>query len=130
MSFTELAERLKKPRPYVLTKREKKAALNAQDRAERLKCHLRSGMRCEVIEEIARPEKSLLVKKRCKGRVVHNHHLIGGLGKRNVGISLFSEHRIDTCQKCHQDIEAEILQPAKVDDCFDAATVTYVRRIA
>lgn len=117
-----------KPKPYVLVKREKKAQIEALDRQERKKCHQRSLGRCEVIEEIAKPEQSALLKVRCKGRAVHNHHLIGGVGRRNVGKSVLFTHRIDTCTKCHQDIEAEILQPANRDKAEDAATVTYVRR--
>jgi hypothetical protein len=117
-----------KGRPKVLVKREKKAAVEAQDRAERKKCHIRSGGRCEVIEVIARPEHSALVKKRCKGNAVHNHHLIGGVGKRNVGISILADHRLDCCQRCHQDIEAEILQPANRDHAENAGLVTYERR--
>jgi hypothetical protein len=120
--------RFAKGRPHILTKREQKAALKAEDDAERQRCHVRSGMRCEVQEVIPKPEDSLIVTKRCKGKVVHNHHLIGGVGKRNVGPSLFAEHRLDTCQKCHQDIEAEILVPADRDRATDAATVTYERR--
>lgn len=37
-----------KPRPRLLAKREKAADFAAQDRAERKKCRLRSGGRCEV----------------------------------------------------------------------------------
>ncbi len=118
-----------KGKPRILTKREQKAELTAQDTAERKKCHVRSGKRCECIEVISKPEASAIVRKRCKGKAVHNHHLISGVGKRNVGISILSEHRIDLCQKCHQDVEGGILRPEKEDDCFDAKTVAYVRRL-
>lgn len=128
------AERAGKPipkgKPHILIKREMKSALVAKDNAERKKCHLRSGMRCEVKEVIPKPEESLIVTKRCKGKVVHNHHLKGGNGRRNVGDSILAEHRLDTCQKCHQDIEAELLVPANRDHQYDAAKVTYERRAA
>lgn len=117
-----------KPRPHVLVKREKKAAMTAEDTRQRKLCHLRSGGRCEVIEVIAKPEQSAIVKKRCKGKAVHNHHLIGGVGRKNVGVSILADHRIDCCIRCHQDIEAEILIPSHRDDCFDAKTVTYERK--
>lgn len=120
--------RFAKGKPHILVTREKKADLKAKDDFERNRCHQRSGMRCEVNEVIPQPERSLIVTKRCKGRVVHNHHLIGGIGRRNVGPSLLSEHRLDTCKKCHQDIEHEILVPADLDKAQDAATVTYERR--
>lgn len=119
---------LAKPTPRILEKRAKKAALKAEDDRQRNRCHARSGGRCEVNEVIPKPEQSLIVTKRCKGRVVNNHHLMGGNGRRNVGPSILAEHRIDTCQKCHQDIEAEILVPADRDKAEDAATVTYERR--
>lgn len=117
-----------KGKPHILTKREQKAALTAEDTKQRERCHARSGWRCEVLEVLPRPEASVIVTKRCKGKVVHNHHLIGGIGKRNVGPSILAEHRLDTCQKCHQDIEAEILRPADLDKAEAAATVTYERR--
>jgi hypothetical protein len=127
-AFQELAAKLKKPIPRILVKRQKKADLDKLDREERTKCHARSQGRCEVIEVIAKPEQSAQIRKRCKGKAIHNHHLIGGVGRRNVGISILAEHRIDCCRDCHTDIEVEILRPEKADDCFDAATVAYVRR--
>lgn len=119
-----------KGRPRVLVTREKKSAVEAKDRAERAKCHLRSGLRCEVWIVTPQPEQSVIVVKRCKGKAVHNHHLIGGIGKRNVGPSILAAHRIDVCKKCHQDIEAELLIPANRDQAEDAATVQYERRTA
>jgi len=119
-----------KGKPFVVEKREKKSAVDAKDRAEREKCHIRSAGRCEVQEVIPKPEQSLIVTKRCKRKVVHNHHLISGSGKRNVGPSILAEHRLDTCQRCHQDIEAGLLVPADRDKAQDAATVTYERRAA
>lgn len=117
-----------KGKPHILTKREKKAAVTAEDTKQRERCHARSGWRCEVWEVIPRPESSAIVTKHCKGKVVNNHHLIGGHGRRNVGKSILAEHRIDVCQKCHQDIEAEILVPADRDKAELAATVQYERR--
>lgn len=117
-----------KPKPHVLVKREKKAQRNTEDTKQREACHRRSGGRCEMVEVIAKPEASAQIRKRCKGKAVHNHHLISGVGKRNVGISILGDHRLDLCQKCHQDIEAGLLRPEKEDDCFDAATVAYIAR--
>src|SRR5688572_20600387 len=113
-----------KSRPRVLEKREAKAKLKAEDDRQRELCHARSGGRCEVLEVIPRPEQSAIATKRCKGRAVHNHHLLGGVGRRNVGDSIKAEHRLDTCQKCHQDIEAGILVPADRDVETIAAKVT------
>lgn len=117
-----------KPKPYVLVKRERKASVKTEDDRQRAICHARSGLRCEVQEVIPRPDQSLFVIRRCKGRVVHNHHLIGGNGKRNVGVSILAEHRLDCCLRCHQDIEAGILVPADRDCAELAAKVIYERR--
>lgn len=118
-----------KGKPHVLVKRAKKAERDSEDTRERKLCHVRSGGRCECREVIRTPEASLITTKRCKGKAVHNHHLISGVGKRNVGISILSDHRLDLCVRCHQDVEAGILEPTKKDDCYDAATVTYDRRM-
>lgn len=127
-AFSEFAARLKKPIPRVIEKRKKKADLEAEDRRQRNLCHVRSGGRCEVREVLLMPEASAIVTKRCKGRAGHNHHLLGGVGRRNIGPSLLAAHRLDTCLRCHQDIEAEILVPANRDHETDALLVTYERR--
>lgn len=120
--------RFAKGRPHILTKREQKAQLTVEDTRQRKLCHKRSMGRCEVKVVTPKPEASLIVTVRCKGKVVHNHHLIGGVGKRNVGDSILAEHRLDVCAACHQSIEAEILVPADRDKATDALAVTYERR--
>ena len=117
-----------KPRPHILIKREQRAAKTALDTQERKACHVRSGGRCEVVEVLPQPERSLLIVTRCKGRAVHNHHLISGVGRRNVGVSVLASHRIDCCQRCHQDIEAGLLVPADRDHATVAGEVQYERR--
>ena len=116
-----------KPRPRILEKREAKAALAAKDCAERKLCKLRSGGRCEVVTQTAKPECSALVIMRCKRAAVHNHHLLGGVGRRNRGESVLAIHRLDTCRECHQEIEAELLQPADRDLQHLAHRVQYER---
>ena len=115
-----------KPRPRLLEKRERKAALNAQDRAERKICHLRSGGRCEVIIITHKPEASAIEQKRCKRIARHNHHLLGGVGRRNVGASILAAHRLDCCPEHHREIEDGILEPYVLDEAYDAATVRYI----
>lgn len=119
-----------KPRPHLLTKREKRAALTAQDRSERKRCHVRSGGQCEVIIARFRPECSELSYARCRKGASHNHHLIGGIGRRNVGASIFAEHRLDTCSSCHAELTRGILVPLfeDADYKFNAALVRYERR--
>ena len=118
-----------KPRPHLLVKRERKAAKDAQDRAERKVCHLRSGGRCEVIIVTHTPEASAIVTKRCKRSARHNHHLLGGVGRRNVGASLLAAHRLDVCPDHHREIEDGIVEPYVFDEAHDAATVKYIQVI-
>lgn len=119
-----------KPRAKILEKREAKSALEAKDRAERKKCHLRSGGRCEIQTAHFKPEISELHYRRCQRRAIHNHHLVSGTGKRNVGRSILAEHRLDVCQLCHQDLHAELLTPLFSDTDFkeSATQVKYERR--
>lgn len=112
-------------------KRERLAAVEKQDRLERAKCRQRSGGRCEVIESRliwgipgAERERSA---RRCARRASQNHHLIGGSGRRNKGKSILAAHRIDTCDRCHDDITGHVLVPVDGTQKEDAATVQYER---
>lgn len=116
-----------KPKPRLLEKRARQAALDAQDRAERKKCRLRSGGQCEVIEVRFRPESSAVIGKRCPRRSSQNHHLKGGIGRRNRGASISHLHRIDVCDRCHSEITNHVLQPVNKTLGEDAATVRYER---
>jgi hypothetical protein len=116
-----------KPMPHLLAKRQRQADLKAQDARERKACHLRSAGRCEVIEVRFRPEASEIRTKRCARRASQNHHLLGGVGRRNKGVSILAKHRIDTCDKCHLEIEHAVLKPVDLDKQHDAATVRYER---
>ena len=117
---------LPKGTPRLIEKRERKATRDAQDRAERTLCHIRSGGRCEVVIVTHRPESSAIIVRRCKRAARHNHHLLGGVGRRNVGASLKAAYRLDVCPDCHREIEDAILEPYRVDEQFDAATVRYI----
>lgn len=118
-----------KTRPRKLDKDDTAAAVDAKDRAERKKCHTRSGGQCEVIEMHSNswnPGKSWTLK-RCARRASQNHHLIGGIGRRNKGKSLLAAHRIDVCDRCHDDITGNVLQPHNEAERYDAKTVKYER---
>lgn len=108
-----------------LEKREKKAALDAKDRAERKKCRLRSSGRCEVVTQTPKPESSALIVKRCQRRAQHNHHLESGHGRRNRGTSILHERRLDCCALCHQLIEAGVYSPVDPDVAMFADKVRY-----
>ncbi len=116
-----------KPKPRLLEKRERKAKLDAQDRAERKKCRARSAGRCEVLEVGVYPEGSAIRVKRCARRASQNHHWLGGVGRRNKGASLLFSHRLDVCDLCHKEIEHAVLQPVDPEKATMAKTVTYWR---
>lgn len=118
-----------KPRPKLLDKREAKSALAAQDRAERLICKQRSGGQCEVIvTRLTDPFWIVArIETRCRRRASQNHHLIGGIGRRNRGESLLAAYRIDVCDRCHDEITGHVLKPVNEVDRYEAATVRYER---
>lgn len=120
--------RFAKPRPRLLEKRERAAALKADDARQRKLCHMRSGGRCEVIIAHFRPEHSEITYERCKRSARQNHHLISGRGKRNVDRSLYAAFRIDVCAECHLEITNHLLTPIQMDKAHEAATVRYERR--
>lgn len=116
-----------KPMPKLLEKRAKHAAIETQDKAERKKCHLRSAGQCEVVEVTFRPESSAIYTKRCARRASQNHHLIGGSGKRNKGKSILACHRLDTCDRCHQEVTHKVLVPVNGEEREWAVKVKYER---
>ena len=127
-AFSDLAARLKKPRPTLLDKQDKDSAVDAKDRIERKKCKARSGGRCEVIERIPGwPNPNAWIPRRCWRRSSQNHHLIGGSGRRNKGKSILAEHRLETCDRCHDEITNHVLVPVDGTLKEDAATVKYER---
>lgn len=117
-----LANAQPKRRPHLLDKRASAAKLAEQDRKERALCKTRSGGRCEVREVIGR------IALRCTRPGTENHHLIGGWGRRNRGRSLFACHRLQVCERCHEEITHHVLVPAVEKGLAEcAATVRYER---
>ena len=126
-----------KARPHRLVTQEAKAEVATTDRKEQAKVKARSGGRCEMIEmvsveswpaEIAEgmaPTRKL--RFRCIRRASENHHLIGGIGRRNKGRSIMAEHRLHCCDRCHQDITHKVLIPVDGTKKECAATVRYER---
>lgn len=113
---------LAKPGPKRLEKKRADGTTKTRDQEERDICHTRSGRRCEVIEVTSRGAV------RCVRRALENHHLIGGIGKRNRGRSILAAHRLDTCKTCHDDITGNVLVPAVSQaEAEVAATVKYKR---
>ncbi len=116
-----------KPEARVIVKGRRKSELEAEDRRQRQLCRLRSGGRCEVVTQTPRPEHSELRVTRCKAKATANHHLLGGVGRRNRGDSLLAIHRLDTCNSCHSLLHAKVLVPVDRDWQYDAALVRFER---
>ena len=112
-----------KPRPKLLERRDSRSFTDAVDRTERNKCRKRSQGRCEVWEQHSYD----YVSKRCTRRAFHNHHLISGSGRRNTGLSIMHEHRLDVCPRCHADITGHVLRPVDGTTKHDASLVCYER---
>ena len=105
-----------KPRPRLLEKREQHAAIRAMDRVENLKVKTRSGGQCEV-----------QAPRRCARRAFHVHHLMSGIGRRNMGPSILADHKLHVCENCHAEIHGHVLKPTSDLTREDAATVRYER---
>jgi len=120
-----------KQRPKLLDKRDRAAELQRADRIESAKVKRRAKDRCEVIERFrghflvpGQPNDLRCVRRPAPG----NHHLIGGIGRKNVGRSILAEYRLAVCAKCHEDITGHVLQPAGTKAQAErAATVIYQR---
>lgn len=121
-----------KPRPRLLITRETAATQRAKDVKERAKCRTRSGGQCEVIVRITwldvwvgSPPFARWAIDRCPRRASENHHLIGGIGRRNRGRSLLAAHRLDVCTTCHREITEHVLKPLSGANRYNAATVMF-----
>jgi hypothetical protein len=117
--------RFPKPKPKLLYQREVKAGVATLDKQERAKVRQRSGGRCEVRID---PPFMFLAPLRCDRRASENHHLLGGIGRRNRGRSILAEHRLDVCVTCHREITGHVLVPCvnkEQAECAD--TVRYER---
>ena len=82
------------PKPAKTRKQAQSArrrALEARDTAESVKVHERSGGRCELT----------VLGWRCTRRATEVHHLIGGSGRRGVGLSALASHKIHLCGTDH-----------------------------
>jgi len=112
-----------KPRPKLLEKRDKKAATDALDRAENARVRQRSGGQCEMLTT----NDPVFRNRRCPLRASHIHHLISGIGRRNVGKSIEAAHKLHVCDRCHEEIHGHVLKPVNDYEKDAAATVRYER---
>ena len=95
--------------------RTKRDADRAKDLAESAKVRVRSEGRCEVVERREELQRLLpgdyeieIIEERCPLRAAHVMHLIGGNGKRGVGISALAQHKLHGCAGHHREIDGGI----------------------
>ena len=91
----------------------RQAAQRALDLQESRKVRKRSGGRCEVHEQAVVPGGIVYVL-RCIRPAMHVMHLIGGHGKRGIGISALAEHKLHGCAEHHREIDGNIPGGAKL----------------
>lgn len=113
-----------KPRPSLLTKQDRQREQDAIDRRESAKVKARANGRCEVRWRWQGQDTPFQRCTRPPGP--GNHHLIYGIGVRNVGPSILAEHRIAVCVQCHPLLTHHVLVPVGPDR-EDAAAVRYER---
>jgi hypothetical protein len=117
-----------KTRVRALDKADKAKAIEAQDRTENAKAKKRAKGRCERVEVVNASivvGKGDVVEVRCHRKDVHTHHLLSGIGRKNIGRSILASAKIRVCEKCHSDIHARILQPTT--STTDAAAIRFRR---
>ena len=88
-----------KPRPRMLERDERAAALDARDKRESQKVKARSGGRCEVT----------IGGVRCPCRAFEVHHHIGHWRLRGRGASALAENKSHVCSECHRLITGHVL---------------------
>lgn len=122
-----------KPRPKMLDKRAAKADVTRIDREENAKVKYRSTGQCELYEQIdllgfsSKQGAFVITSKRCRRRASHIHHLISGIGRRNIGASIEAAHKLHLCDKCHSEIHGHVLKPVNATERYDADTIRFER---
>lgn len=113
-----------KPRPKLLDRKQAKAEVAQIDRRENAKVRARSGGICEVrIPAFQVPALST----RCARHASHIHHLISGIGRRNIGRSIKAAHKLHVCIEHHSLIHGHVLKPTNNVDRYDAVKVRWER---
>jgi hypothetical protein len=109
-----------KGRPRRLDRQDRQQAVDKLDRAENAKVKQRSGGYCEV-------QTPFEFVQLCGRKASEVHHLLGGIGRRNVGRSILAECKLHVCTRCHGDISGHVLKPINQQDSEWADKVRYER---
>lgn len=114
-----------KSRPKALEKEEKQHALALKDAKENTKARKRAKGQCEVRIVLVNVSGRKSISLRCTRKDSQTHHLIGGIGRRNRGVSILADWKLRVCDQCHADITGKILKPTTAE--ADAHTIRYWR---
>jgi hypothetical protein len=114
-----------KSRPKALEKEEKQHALALKDAKENAKARTRAKGQCEVQVRVVNAVGRKSIAVRCVRKDSQTHHLKGGIGRRNRGVSILSDWKLRVCDQCHADITGKILKPTTAE--ADAHTIRYWR---
>lgn len=117
-----------KPRPKLLDRRKVKADTAKLDREENAKVKARSKGQCEVrFQHRHVVDGKVWAERRCALRASQVHHLISGIGRRNVGASIKAGAKLHLCDRCHAEIHGHVLKPTDEATRYDAAMVRFER---
>jgi hypothetical protein len=106
-----------KPTPGAAVRRAKRNAKAKRHAVERQIVVERSHGQCEVWE----------LGVRCGFRASEVHHLLGGIGRRNVGESALAKNLVAICQEHHVDVHAHRGVLRALDEDYPAGRVLFVR---
>lgn len=114
-----------KSRPKALDKQDKDRQIETKDQAENTKARKRAKGQCEVQIVLANVIGRKQIAVRCPRKDSQTHHLKGGIGRRNRGVSILADWKLRVCDQCHADITGKILKPTTAE--ADAHTIKYWR---
>lgn len=109
---------LPKPEPRAETKRRKRLEKGRREREQRALVLTRSQGQCEVCE----------LGVRCGFPAREVHHLIGGHGRRGIGVSGEASHMVALCREHHADAHQHLGYIQSLDEDCPARRVLFIRR--
>lgn len=104
-----------KPPPAALEREARDAKRDRLDKRENAKARTRANGRCEVRAWM-----------RCQRADRETHHLKGGSGTRNRGVSILARWKLRVCLRCHREITERVLVPSS--KLHDATAVRFWRQ--
>jgi len=102
-----------KPKPRALEKQARLRQKQSVEDTQNARVKARSKGQCEVREQFTSrgfAEPTISSTRRCVRRASEVHHMLGGSGRRGVGVSAKAENKLHLCGPCHDLITRHILQ--------------------